>query len=128
MQESYGRRHLGIRSHTQNLHRTLQPNHYRKRNSYYNLQKLSDAKLPSYPKLPSLPTFLQNYISSDATPRCQLLFALKICIISIYIQQTLLPLLVRPKTLVFGTTYVLAQMFYFFYPSVRSLRCVGRPA
>jgi len=35
-------------------------------------------------------------------------------------------LLVRPKTIVFGRTYVLAQMF--FSPDARSPRCVGRPA
>ena len=34
-------------------------------------------------------------------------------------------LLVRPKTIVFGRTYVLAQMFYC---NARSLRCVGRSA
>jgi len=35
-------------------------------------------------------------------------------------------LLVRPKTIVFGRTYVLRMMFFF--PSMRSPRCVGRPA
>jgi len=38
-------------------------------------------------------------------------------------------LLVRPKMIVFGRTYVLLQtFFYFFSPLVKSPRCVGRPA
>jgi len=36
--------------------------------------------------------------------------------------------LVRPKTIVFGRTSVLLQMFYLFFPLAKSPRCVGRPA
>jgi len=36
-----------------------------------------------------------------------------------------LSFLVRPKTIVFGRTYVLAQMFYFFFPrEISEMRCL----
>jgi len=57
----------------------------------------------------------QNCADSRAESNCKSL-----------IQSPSLPLLVRPKTIVFGRTYVLLQMF--FSPDARSPRCVGRPA